>query len=278
VSCGLLALPRATPRASPWDGGVRGGPVPTRCPRDAGRDEGRRWGSRRAGCTPGRYAPARRCVIPAPAGGAGMGPPPGARAAMLTAAIRSRCPPCPQCGQCGQRNTRPAGLGTRREHDGHVEDVARSSTRATVIPAASALSDRIRMRRPTRQSRVRWLCRRPAFRCRTPRGSPTARVPVLRWMAQVMTCLAASCWAWATLRACRASAFRSLLRCLRHRRDPRGPGLGGAGGGGPAAGLAVAQVLAVLGADDPPAFTSLPCSPIACLLPLRLRLSMRLSR
>jgi len=102
---------------------------------------------------------------------AGMMPPPGPRAAMLAAATMSRCPCCPQCGQ---EKFRPAGLGTRREHDGHVEDVPRSSTSSTVIPAASALSARAEIRRPTRQSRVRWLCRRPAFRCRTPRGSPTA--------------------------------------------------------------------------------------------------------
>ena len=112
--------------------GVRGGPVPARCPGGAGRDGGPRLGSRRAGCTPGRCVPARRCVIPAPVGTAGMIPPP-VLAAMLAAATRSRCPPCPQCGQ---ENTRPAGLGTRREHLGQVEEVPRSSTSVMVIPAA----------------------------------------------------------------------------------------------------------------------------------------------
>src|SRR6185437_9811531 len=105
-----------------------------------------------------------------------MVPLPGPLAAMLAAATRSRCPACPQCGQV---KFRPAGLGTRRAQRGQVEDVPRSSTRRTVIPAASALSDRVRIRCPTRQSRVRWLCRRPALRCRTPRGFPTARAPII---------------------------------------------------------------------------------------------------
>ena len=229
-----------------WRGAGRAGA--RRCPRGASRDEGRRRGSRRAGWTPGRCRPARRCVIPAPCGGAGMVPPPGARAAMLAAATRSRWPWCPQCGQV---KFRPAGLGTRRAQDGQVEDVPRSSTRCTVIPAAWALSDRTRIRCPTRQSRVLWLCRRPAFRCRTPRGSPTARVPILCRIAQVMTSLAASCWACVTRRACRASAFRSRAGASATAVTPAVPA-GGAGGGGPAAALAVAQVLAALGADGPP--------------------------
>jgi hypothetical protein len=49
--------------------------------------------------------------------------PPPLRAAMMAAAIRSRWPACPQCGQ---RKFRPAGLGTRREQDGQVEDVHRA--------------------------------------------------------------------------------------------------------------------------------------------------------
>jgi hypothetical protein len=202
---------------------MRGGPVPARCLRFAGRDGGLRRGSRRAGCTPGRWAPARRCVIPGPCGTAGMMPPPGPLAAMLAAATRSRWPYCPQCGQV---KFRPAGLGTRRPHRGQVEDVPRSSTRSTLIAAASALSDRARIRCPTRQSRVRWLCLRPALRVSTPRGSPTARVPTRCSTAQAMTWLAASCWAWRTRRACRAAAVRSLRRCWRQRRDPRCPGLG----------------------------------------------------
>jgi hypothetical protein len=112
---------RATPRAGDSRGG---GPVPARGPWAGGRDGGRRLGSRRAGCTPGRCVPARRCVIPAPAIGAGMVPPP-LRAAMLAAAIRSRWPWCPQCGQ---RKSRPAGFGTRRAQQGQVEEVPRSST------------------------------------------------------------------------------------------------------------------------------------------------------
>ena len=70
-------------------------------------------------------------------------------AAMLAAATRSRWPPCPQCGQ---ENTRPAGLGTRREHLGQVEEVPRSSTSMTVIPAVSAFPARARPA-PTRRAR-----------------------------------------------------------------------------------------------------------------------------
>jgi len=193
----FLALGRATPRVP---GGVRGGPVPARCPGGVGRDGGPRLGSRRAGCTSGRCVPARRCVIPAPEGIAGMIPPP-VLAAMLAAATRSRCPPCPQCGQ---GNTRPAGLGTRREHLGQVEEVPRSSTSVTVIPAVSALSARARIRWPIRQSRTRWLGLRPAFPARTPRGSPTARVPIRCCTAQLIRARAASCWAGRTRRRCRA--------------------------------------------------------------------------
>jgi hypothetical protein len=47
----------------PLSGGVWGGPVPARCLRGAGRDGGLRRGSRRAGCTPGRWAPVRRCRL-----------------------------------------------------------------------------------------------------------------------------------------------------------------------------------------------------------------------
>ena len=45
---------------------------------------------------------------------------------------------------------------------------------------------------PIRQARVRWLCRRPATRASTPRGSPTASVPTFR-CAQATTFRAASC-------------------------------------------------------------------------------------
>ena len=85
-----LRAPRVAASDSPCGGccraAVRGGPVPARCLRGAGRDGGLRRGSRRAGCTPGRWVPARRCVIPGPLGTAGMLPPPGALAAMLAAA------------------------------------------------------------------------------------------------------------------------------------------------------------------------------------------------
>jgi hypothetical protein len=218
-----LRTPRLSGRATARLASAgRSGPVPARCPVAAGRDGGLRLGSRRAGCTPGRCDPVRRCVIPAAGVSAGMIPPP-TRAAMLAAATRSRCPRCPQCGQL---NTRPAGLGTRRAHDGQVEDVPRSSTSRTAIPAAAALSRKTAIRWPSRQSRVRWLCRCPAGRPRTPRGSPTARVPARCATAQFTTVLAASCWACRTRRACRASAARWRRRCARHRRDHRCPGFG----------------------------------------------------
>jgi hypothetical protein len=47
---------------------------------------------------------------PGPAGTGGMIPPPGARAAMLAASTRSRCPSSPQCGQA---KVRPAGIRPR---------------------------------------------------------------------------------------------------------------------------------------------------------------------
>jgi hypothetical protein len=140
--------------------------------REAGRDAGRRLGSRRAGCTPGRCVPARRCVIPT-LGRAGMVPPP-ARAAMLAAATRSRCPSCPQCGQV---NRRPAGLGTRWAHAGQVEDVPRSSTNVTVIPATSALSRSALIRCPTRHARTAGCAaaRRPGRARRAGRRPPASR-------------------------------------------------------------------------------------------------------
>ncbi len=243
-ACGLLAGWRATPRVVV---AARGWPVPARCPRRAGRDRGRRRGSRRAGCTPGRCAPARRCVIPAPSEAAGMVPPPLLRAAMLAAATRSRCPWCPQCGQ---RKLRPAGLGTRRRKRGRWRrcPARRPAGQRSRRPRPCRLRARIRC--PTRQSLVRWLCRRPAPRLRTPRGSPTASVPTLCSTAQDTTVLAASCWAWRTRRRCRASAARSLTAVLP---PAAGPALlfGGAAGGGPGAALTVAQVLPALGAGWP---------------------------
>ena len=61
--------------------------------------------------------------------------PPPVLAAMLAAAIRSRCPPCPQCGQ---ENTRPAGLGTRRAHLGQVDDVRRAHRSSEPAAAVAA--------------------------------------------------------------------------------------------------------------------------------------------
>ena len=169
---------------------------------------------------------------------------------MLAAATRSRCPPCPQCGQL---NVPPGGL---RHPPGAAAGTSRTCPArrpgARVIPAASALSDRAGIRCPTRQSRVRWLCRRPALRSSTPRGSPTARVPIRCPTAQVMTSLAASCWACRTRRG---GGPRPSARCggaARHRRDPRCPRLRRPRRGGPGAALAVPQVLTALGADRPP--------------------------
>jgi hypothetical protein len=70
-----------------------------------------------------------------------------ARAAMLVAAVRSRWP---VNWQPGQASARPAGLGMRDWQAGQVEDVPRSSTRARLIPATSALSFRTAIRWPIR--------------------------------------------------------------------------------------------------------------------------------
>jgi hypothetical protein len=90
----------------------------------------------------------------------GVVPPPPWRAAMVAAAVRSRWP---LNWQAGQVRTRPGGLGIRLAQAGQVEEVPRSSTRARLIPAAPALSVSAAIRWPIRQSRVRWLCRRPAL-------------------------------------------------------------------------------------------------------------------
>ena len=153
-----------------------------------------------------------------------MMPPPPLRAAMLAAAIRSRCPECPQCGQ---RKFRPAGLGTRREQAGHVEEVPRSSASKTVIPAASALSLRARIRWPTRQSRVRRLWRRPASSFRTPRGSPTASVPTRCSRRPAHHGLGGFVLGLADPPQVPGLGLPlAALRYCRHRRDPRCPGLG----------------------------------------------------
>jgi hypothetical protein len=178
-----------------------------------------RRGSRRDWPAPGRCRPARRCVITS--GTLVGGPPP--RAAMLRAPTTSRWPVCPQAGHAKRL---PAGLGTLVWQAGQLEEVPRSSTMTTRRPATTALSVSRVMLCPTRQARVRWLWRRPASRSRTPRGSPTARIST-RWVAaQFTTARAASCWACARRRRWRASRRRLRARNLRHRRDPRCPGLG----------------------------------------------------
>jgi hypothetical protein len=62
--------------------------------------------------------------------------PPPLRAAMLAAAIRSRCPVCPQCGQW---KLRPAGLGTRRLQAGQVDDVPQSADEVADPPVPDTL-------------------------------------------------------------------------------------------------------------------------------------------
>jgi hypothetical protein len=57
--------------------------------------------------------------------------------------------------QCRQVMVRPRGLVTRRVQAGQVEEIPRSSTSRTVIPARVALSVRIAMARPTCRSRSR---------------------------------------------------------------------------------------------------------------------------
>ena len=240
--CGLLAVTRATPRQRT---GRAGGPVPARGPCG-----GPRSGPASGRVAPGAHlasAPGRRCVIP-PSVSAGMGPPP-ARAAMLTAATRSRCPVCPQYGQA---KTRPAGLDIRRAHAGQVEEVPRSSMSVTVIPAACALSDRARIRCPTRQARTRWLCRRPASRPSTPRGSPTASVPIRCCTAQPMTVLAGLVLGLAHPPP--VPRLHLLLAAPEPPPPPRPPlpRPGRPPRHRPAAGPGLTQVLAALGADRPP--------------------------
>ncbi|MEA2501476.1 MAG: hypothetical protein QOD01_1587, partial [Actinomycetota bacterium] len=56
---------------------------------------------------------------------------------MLAAPTRSRCP---LKVQNEQLKVRPLGLGTLRRQTGQVEEVPRSSTSTTSMPAISALS------------------------------------------------------------------------------------------------------------------------------------------
>jgi hypothetical protein len=58
--------------------------------------------------------------------------PPPSLAAMLAAAERSRWP---VNWQAGQASTRPAGLGILDRQVGQVDEVPRSSTSCTLIPA-----------------------------------------------------------------------------------------------------------------------------------------------
>ena len=107
--------------------------------------------SRRAGTMP-----TRRCSMCA--GSAALLPPPLALAAMLAAPTRSRCA---SYLQCGQRNCRVPGLGTRRRQTTHVDEVPRSSTSCTWMPATSALSRRACIRWVRRHWRSLKFCTRP---------------------------------------------------------------------------------------------------------------------
>ena len=108
---------------------------------------------------------------------------------MLAAPTRSRWPLNPQETQ---RKARPLGLGTLRRQPRQVEEVPRSSTSTTSMPAICALSFRaaIRWVRPHLRSRRFW--RRPTSRLQIPSGSPTRSVPTLWSTAQATTAFAAS--------------------------------------------------------------------------------------
>jgi hypothetical protein len=136
---------------------------------------------------------------------------------MFRAPTRSRWHRCPQCGQEKQR---PLGLGTDLWHSGQVEDVPRSFTSTTLMPASSALSDRHPSRWVRRQLRSARFWRCPQSLVVMPLGSPTTTVPTWWFTSHATTDLAASWWAWRTLRRWRASA---LLRAARWRRQRRLP-------------------------------------------------------
>ncbi len=107
-----------------------------------------RRGSRRA--RPGRCRPARRCVITNPEGSMTM-PPRGDLEAMLAAPTTSRWARSPQWPQT---KPRPLGFATRAAQHGQLDEVPRSSTRTTAMPATSALSLSTEMSRPTLQLRT----------------------------------------------------------------------------------------------------------------------------
>jgi hypothetical protein len=130
----------------------------------------------------------------------------------------------------------PAWLGTRWRQAGQVEDVPRSSSMLTRIPACSALSRSAPSRWVRRRCRSRQFCTRPASRSVMPVGSPTTKVPT-RWaIAKAMTWRAAWWWAWWTRRRWRASARRwpapADLQQARRCRGSTGSGPGSVCDGG----------------------------------------------
>ena len=196
---------------------------------------------------PGRCRPARRCVIT-----------PG------TCAWRGWCrPAC--AGDVGGRDqvavpaepavrageTPARRLGHPPWQAGQVEEVPRSSTSTKSIPAASALSLRARIRCPTRQSRVRWLCRRPALRSSTPRGSPTASVPT-RAPRPRRRRLGGLVLGLADPPPVPGLGHALARRYFRHRRDPRCPGFGARRAAARVRLLRSRRCMAALGADRPP--------------------------
>jgi len=200
-----------------------GGGAGLRRPGDPAVAGGRRRGSRRAGPAPGRCRPARRCVTtPVMQVGVVIAPP-GVRVAMVNAAARSRCPANRQWWQV---ITLPRGLLILCLQAGQVDEVPRSSTRYTRIPARAALSCTMRRVWPICHCRSRRLCRRPARWSRVPRGSPTVSVPIRCSTAQSITVVVASCRACRTRRWCRPSTCRARRRVLHQRRDPRCPRAG----------------------------------------------------
>ncbi|HYR62144.1 MAG TPA: hypothetical protein VET24_05855 [Actinomycetota bacterium] len=104
-----------------------------------------------------------------------------------------------------------------------MDDVPRSSTCTILIPATSALSERQASRWVRRQLCSRRFWWRPQSLVVMPLGSPTTTVATLRSTSQATTDLAASWWAWRTLRRWRASALRRDARWRRQRRLPLWP-------------------------------------------------------
>lgn len=99
--------------------------------------------------------------------------------------------PVPLEGAMGTAEPPALGLGDPPPAGGQLEEVPRSSTSRTTIPACSALSRKAWSRWVRRHSRNRRFCTRPASWLVMPLRSPTTRVPTWWWTAKAITCLAA---------------------------------------------------------------------------------------